>query len=163
MKFFKRIQTFLLATIMAVMSIGSTTAFAAEKPIEAKTAFNSVIETDAENTTERSALVTLVHQNFKISGSHTGSSRSYGYSYITFTCLFRDQNGNQLPNGSTILAVRLYDATTGQKVNEWQGSNGVVMSQSIAINTSHRYYFQYVVAYGTANLSLEMLIQGVNI
>lgn len=149
---FKRIQAFLLAAVMAVMTFGTTTAFAAE-PSAVATIITDVAPADL-------GYQTIVHQTFNMSGSHTGSARSYsGYNPISFICLFRNQNGTNITNG-TILAVRLYDATTGAKVYEWQGSNGHVMSESIYIDQSHRYYFQYVVAYGTPNLTIEMHIGG---
>lgn len=159
MKFLKRIQALTLAVVMTAMTFGTTTAFAAEKS-DVESNIIDEISSGNEAVTRDSYLQTVVHQTFNMSYEHTGSTRSYSsYSYISFITLFRKQNGSALTDG-TILAVRLFDATTGQKVNEWQSSSGNIVSGPIAINKSHRYYFQYCVAYGTPNLQIEMLIQG---
>ena len=73
--------------------------------------------------------------------------------------LFRSaQDGSKLTDG-TILAIRLYDATTGQKVNEWQDSSGHAYVRAFNIDRTHSYYFQYCVAYGTPNLKIHMKIE----
>lgn len=160
MKKFKRFHALLLAIIMVLMCFGTTTAFAAESTREELVSAGTISVENAnanEYSVAPAALETVLHQTFNISGAHTGSTRTYNYDQISFICTFKDRNGNDLSDG-TILAVRLYDATTGTKVNEWQGSNGVVMTQLFSIDKTHRYYFQYLVAYGTTNLSLDMLI-----
>lgn len=145
MKKGKRFYSLLLAVVMAIMCFGTTTAFAA---------------TPQEETTvePRAALTTLVDQTFNMSGSHTGSTRMYNVSNMSFVCSFTDQNGNLL-DSNTILAIRLYDATTGQLVREWQGSRSTVLSQTFYPNPNHSYYFQYIVAHGVTNLRVHMVIQ----
>ena len=149
MKKFKRILSLFFAVFMAVMTVGATTAFAAETNVKADYMDNSV---------SPAATTTIVNQTFNISGSHTGSVRTYNCNGIGFTCTFKDQNGNPLTDGS-ILAVRLY-TRSGQLVKEWQGSNGMIVVASPSINLTYggRYYFQYIVAYGTPNMRINMNI-----
>lgn len=150
MKTFKRIQAMFLAVVMAVMTIGATTAFAAESSVHTELSSQAV---------SPASIVTIVNQSFDMTGSHRGATRTYNYSGIGFTCQFTDQNGKQLSDG-TILAVRLYNASTGELVREWQSSNGaiIVASPTLSINKGGRYYFQYMVAYGTQNLNIRMHI-----
>lgn len=149
MRKFKRIQAMFLAVILAVMSIGTTTTFAAE---------NTMSTNYAEETVSPASLTTIVNQTFNINGYHTGSTRTYNYDGIGFNCTFKDQNGNALTDGS-ILAVRLY-TSSGQLVKEWQSSNGmiVVASPTLKLTNGNRYYFQYLVAYGTQNMQINMHI-----
>lgn len=160
MKLFKRIQSLMLATIMMVMASGTTTAFAAENAPENAvwTATESSEVSDA-NTAARAGLVTLVNDTFNMSGTHRGASRTYNYNAIAFDCSIRDQNGNYLPNGSTILAIRLYDDTNGA-MKEWQTSSNGLVVMSWPITRGHRYHFEYLVAYGTQNLRINMKIYG---
>lgn len=156
----KRFYALLLAVIMAIMSIGTTTAFAAETTREEFISIETVsVENvnDDESGVMPAVLETVLHQTFSISGVHTGSTRTYNLDQISFICTFKDSNNQTLTDG-TILAIRLYDATTNTLVQEWQDSDGDIVTQMFSINRSHRYYFQYLVAYGTQNLNLEMLI-----
>lgn len=139
-----------LAIVMAVMTFGATTAFAAE---------NTVQEVHSTQTAVPMALTNIVKQSFNMTGSHTGSTRTYNYSGIGFTCQFTDQNGNKLNDG-TILAVRMYNANTGELVREWQSSSGMIIvpSPTLKVNRGGRYYFQYLVAYGTQSLRINMSI-----
>lgn len=161
MKNFKRIQAMFLAVIMAVMTIGSTTAFAAESASNGSTWVTTdefeIVGNTVSNVSENSNMITLVNQSFPMSGVHTGSTRTYNYYTLGFICNFTDQNGN-IPSDGTILAVRLYNASTNTFVKEWQGSNGCVLGRTIPITYGNRYYFQYLVAYGTNNLKVDMLI-----
>lgn len=157
MKTFKRIQAMFLTVIMAIMTIGTTTAFAAEPQNE------DIVWVEGEEFTVGSdseitprALTTIVNQKFNISGEHTGSTRTYNYYNVGVICSFKDRNGN-IPSDGTILSIQLYNAA-GQKVHEWQGSNGVVLGQTVPITYGGRYFFKYAVAYGTRDLNLEVLI-----
>lgn len=153
MKLFKQIQALMLAVIMAVMTIGSTTAFAAETTNEEVLVPESTSVTTMEN---RSGLTTLVNQSFSMSGTHTGSTRTYNRNNLGVICSFTDMNGNT-PADGTILSIQLYDAS-GNFVTEWQGSNGSVLGPTVPITYGGRYYFRYAVAYGTQNLKLHVLI-----
>lgn len=155
MKIFKRIQALALAAIMAVMTLGAVPASAAEisDPEDAIIVANS-----NESVIMPRASATLVDQTFNMSYEHTGSARRYDYDSIWFDCVFTKQDGSALTDG-TILAIRLYDATTRKKVTEWQDSSGRAYVRAFSIDRTHRYYFQYCVAYGTPNLKIHMKIQ----
>lgn len=154
MRLFKRIQALALAAIMAVMTIGTVPAFAAE----ISEPDGAIMVTCDESGIVPYASATLVDQTFNMSYEHTGSTRRYNYDSIWFDCVFTKQDGSALTD-RTILAVRLYDATTGTKVNEWQDSSGRCYVRAFPIDRTHRYYFQYCVAYGTPNLKIHMKIQ----
>lgn len=153
MKLFKRIPSFILAVVMALTVVGTNTAFAAE--IDQ----NTTITEASSTATTRSGLVLLVDNTFNMSGTHVGASRTYNYNAIAFDCQVRDKNGNYLPNGSTILAVRLYDDTNGA-MKEWQTSSDGLVVISWPITSGHRYHFEYLVAYGTQDLKITMKIYG---
>lgn len=153
MKLFKRLQALSLAIVMAIMTMGTTTAFAAE-PTTENAAW--VDAKDIEVTATYKTTI-IADDTFNISGSHTGSTRTYNYNNMGFNFYFYDQNGNPLPNGSTILAVRRYDDTNGD-VKEWQSSNGSIICGLSPISYGHRYHFQYLVAYGTPNVRIRMQI-----
>ncbi len=140
MKLFRRINSLVLAVVMAVMLFGATTAFAAE---------NSAVPYSTQ----------ILNQTFNMTGTHVGSSRTYNYNSITFNCYFCNQNGSVLPTNGAVLAVRLYDDTTNSFVNEWQGNNGVVRGTQ-SITYGHKYHFEYLVAYGTQSLKINMVISG---
>lgn len=155
MKLFKRMQALALAAIMATMTFETIPAFAAEIS-ESEDAI--IIANSNESGIMPCATATLVDQTFNMSVVHTGSTRRYNYNSIWFDCVFTNQDGSALTDG-TILAIRLYDATTGQKVTEWQDSSGRCYVNAFSIDSTHSYYFQYVVAYGTPNLRIHMKIQ----
>lgn len=157
MKLFKRIQALILATVMMIISSGTTTAFAAENATWVNT---ENVEVEHNTTTSTSSgLVLLVNDTFNMSGTHIGARRTYNYNAIAFDCTIRDQNGNALPNGSTILAIRLHDDTDGA-VKEWQTSSGGLVVLSHPITKGHQFHFEYLVAYGTQNLKITMKIYG---
>ncbi len=154
MKFFKRIQALALAVIMTAMTMGTVPVFAAEISEPEDTI---VVNCD-ESGIVPYASTTLVNQTFNMSYEHTGATRRYNYNSIWFDYVFTAQDGSKLTDG-TILAIRLYDATTGQKVNEWQDSSGHAYVRAFNIDRTHSYYFQYCVAYGTPNLKIHMKIE----
>ena len=91
MKTFKRIKAMFLMIIMAVITIGTTTAFAAEPKNE---------------------------DTVWIDGSAAGNPFVCRSNFMTAEINFTPSNG------SVILAVRLIDQTTNQRINEWQNSDG---------------------------------------
>ncbi len=153
MKFFKHTQAVVLAIAIAIMTINPTTAFAAEKSIE-----SDVISATSNSYGIEPAFISIIlDQTFNMSGTHTGSTRTYNYNSIGIACSFTDQNGNAITDG-TILAIQMYDASTNQKIHEWQGSNGTVTAPSFRITYGGRYYFKYLVAYGSQNLRVHMML-----
>lgn len=158
MKVLKKIQALILVAIIAIMSFG-TTAFAAEvSPKNSVTERFSCTEEipDDVNSIQPRILTTIVDQSFTMSSVHTGSTRTYNYNNLGAICTFTDMNGN-IPADGTILAIRLYDSNNNL-VKEWQGNGGNVICNTVGINYGGRYYFKYLVAYGTQNLKLHMLI-----
>lgn len=152
MKVLKKIQALTLVAIIAIMSFG-TTAFATE--VSPKNSVTEEISDDGNNIQPR-ILTTIVDQSFTMSSVHTGSTRTYNYNNLGAICTFTDMNGN-IPADGTILAIRLYDSNNNL-VKEWQGNGGNVICNTVGINYGGRYYFKYLVAYGTQNLKLHMLI-----
>lgn len=152
MKLFKRINALTLALVMAVMLFGTSTVFAAE---------NTGNYTFSKNTDIQATPYSnkLIDQTFNMTGTHVGSTRTYNCNSISFQCYFFNQNGTTLPANGAVLAVRLYDDTTGAFVNEWQ-SNNIVVTGSQSISYGHRYHFEYLVAYGTQSLKINMKIYG---
>lgn len=152
MKVLKKIQALTLVAIIAIMSFG-TTAFATE--VSPKNSVTEEISDDGNNIQPR-ILTTIVDQSFTMSSVHTGSTRTYNYNNLGAICTFTDMNGN-IPADGTILAIRLYDSNNNL-VKEWQGNGGNVICNTVGINYGGRYYFKYLVAYGTQNLKVHMLI-----
>ena len=152
MKVLKKIQALTLVAIIAIMSFG-TTAFATE--VSPKNSVTEEISDDGNNIQPR-ILTTIVDQSFTMSSVHTGSTRTYNYNNLGAICTFTDMNGN-IPADGTILAIRLYDSNNNL-VKEWQGNGGNLICNTVGINYGGRYYFKYLVAYGTQNLKVHMLI-----
>ena len=152
MKVLKKIQALTLVAIIAIMTFG-TTPFATEVP--PKNPVTEEISDDGNNIQPR-ILTTIVDQSFTMSSVHTGSTRTYNYNNLGAICTFTDMNGN-IPADGTILAIRLYDSNNNL-VKEWQGNGGNVICNTVGINYGGRYYFKYLVAYGTQNLKVHMLI-----
>lgn len=165
MKNFKRIQAMFLAVIMAVMTFGTNTAFAAENV----PADNNVIQAsdvdyqgDIVSTSEDSTPI-LRDSIFYISkddglvvnGGARGKDFGVHVNKIKFQVAFYDYtNGkkSQIAAGSVILAVRLYDNTAGNVlVQEWQSSTGGV-GQTVDVTADHTYHFEYLIAYGSKPL-----------
>lgn len=153
MKTFKRITSTFLAIIMSFMLLGTNTVFAAEINTADNVNYNN-----SSNTTilPKSTSTLIANDTFYMSGSHTGATRTYNYTSMRFSCYVFDQNGKFT---NTVLAVRLYDDTTGEML-EWQTDS--TLGQTIPITYGHRYHFQYVVAYGTSDLKIIMSIYGIN-
>lgn len=146
MKNFKRIQAMFLAIIMAVMTIGATTAFAAEN-----TSMENVHENEknlvASGTYD--ALITTDRRSITTSKSAAGSSFICLTGTIKFNATFNQVDGN------TILAVRLYQVASGGNIllREWQSSNGSIRD-SISVSPNGTYIFEYLLARGTKTVSV---------
>lgn len=151
MKNIKRFAALFLAVVMAVMTIGSTTAFAAEAPSEDGWIDCGYIETSSTNR------YTITNDTFNMSGSHMGGIRTYNYNYVGFDLMAFPQSGGYLTN--TVIVIRLYDATTKQVVKEWQ-CNETYNENGYPITYGHRYQFQYFIAYGTQDIKINMGIFG---
>ncbi len=141
MKTFKRIQVLFLAVIMAVMTFGATTAFAAEDT-------DNIINV----TSTQSGLPQLVDDSSIVLSNSTPSVA--GKSFVATTPKLWFGVGFTPTNGSVIVAVRLHDKTTNQVVQEWQSSNGAV-NATISVTPGHTYIFEYLRAYGTQNVKLH--------
>lgn len=140
MKLFKQISSLILALAMSFAV--STTAFAADT-------------TDIKNNTEISALNTI-DQTFYMISEHTGATRQYNASSISYTAVITDANGNPVNN---IISIKLYQSN-GQLIHEDQmWANGNPFSASIPITYGNSYYFKYALAYGTpTSLKVHMRI-----
>lgn len=161
MKIFKRIQIMILALVMCLGTVGGTTAFAAEIPEETVETLEFEI-TPNENNGEISLMATSnVDDTFNVYLSHTGSSRTYSGRYIRYSIEITDTNGNAVDN---ILAVRLYDSTGSLKSEGQFWANGSLnIIQDIPVSSGRSYYFQYLLAYGTARtLRVHMEISSYN-
>lgn len=151
MKFINRLITSIMSFLLLFTIINTTTVQAAE------TRDSMFIQTN-EISQARSSIL-LVDDTFNISGSHRGASRTYNYNTISFECSITDQNGNAIPSGSTILAVRLYDDTDGA-MKEWQTSTNKIVITLHPISNGHQFHFEYLIAYGTSNVRVHMQIYG---
>ena len=156
MKIFRRFQVIALAVVMAVMTLGTTTAFAAENTTEDAV---WVKVDDVEITSPNSDVFAdlIADDTWNINGTHTGVTRKYNYSYLDFGLWMYAQDGSSLPSGSTILAIRLYDDTSGG-YREWQTSSEYIFKSTVELTYGHKYHFEYLVAYGTPALKLHMQI-----
>lgn len=162
MSIFKRVSTFALTLAMvftAVLGIGATTAFAAEVTPEEQEVVESITVSEEVSVSPR-VTGAIADDTFNISGYHRGGSRVYNCNYVWIFCHYTNTDGSSLPNGSTILAVRLYDDTTGAFVGEWQSSSGLISQANISVVPGHRYHWEYIVAYGTQNLRLRCQLTG---
>lgn len=134
MKTFKRIQVMLLAVIMAVMTIGTTTAFAAER--------NTVVSN-------------LFKEGYNITTTHSSAGQTFDIPENASEVLFEARYSNS----NTVVAVRLHDQTTGE-VREWQTTNGRLDIYA-SVTQGHRYIFEYLVAYGTGTVYVSNTVYAV--
>ncbi len=134
MKNFKRIQAMFFAIIMAVMTIGATTVFAAERTDVARQLFT---------------------EGYNISTTSPAAGQSFelpsNASQIFFQVRYSSSN--------TIIAVRLHDQTTGE-VKEWQTSTGRLDEYTDA-TAGHRYIFEYLVASGSGTIHVSNTVYAV--
>lgn len=148
MKIIKRFTALLLAAVLGISTF-NVSAFAA--PLQ-ETTEDEVTLFDASGTPK-------IDQSFNFVTTHTGSVRTYNSNTISYRIWFWKGDGSTLTDG-TILAVRLY-TESGVLVQEnqfGQSSNGYGVVNDIPITYGGRYYFQYVVAYGTPSLRVWMRI-----
>lgn len=150
MRVFKQIISMAMVPIMLFLLMSSMPAFAAESTP------NDAIQEKQINSTQTTRTL-IANDTFMMSGSHRGATRTYNYNQMEFSLLMLDQNHHFTSN--TVLAVRLYDDTSGD-VREWQ--TNAALRETISITYGHRYHFEYIVAYGTTNLEITMVIYGVN-
>lgn len=149
----KRFTAILLALIMCI-STSNATVFA--KEIEKKSVLAEQNENELKVNTDGVMMMANIDDTFNIHGFHRGSTRSYYQNSLSFNITMTNQSGQVLTDG-TILAIRLVDASTGY-TREWQTSSYGYSVNNIPITYGGRYYFEYVVAYGTQNLKLRMRI-----
>lgn len=151
MKTFKRIQAMFLTVIMAIMTIGTTTAFAAEPQNEDIIWVEGeefTVGSDSE-ITPRAYINWLVNnETFTIQSSTAGNPFVCRSNFMTAEINFTPSNG------SVILAVRLIDQTTNQRINEWQDSDGH-MTFNQNVTPGHTYIFEYLKAYGNQPITLR--------
>lgn len=147
MKNFKRIQAMFLAVIMAVMTIGTTTAFAAEG-LSMKNVSNQEENIITSGTYD--ALIT------KDTCSITTSKSAAGKSFICLTGTIKFNATFNQVDGNTILAVRLYQVTSGgnRLLKEWQSSSGSIRD-SINVSSNGTYIFEYLLARGNKTVSVS--------
>lgn len=157
MKNFKRFSSLMLVAIMMICSV-STTAFAAEN--------NTLSESDTvmefEITPEmvsRAAAVTPgnpVDNTFNVTGSHTGSRRTYYGNTLRYKITVTDTNGNPVGN---ILSVQLYNSSNGLINENQMWADGASYTYNISISYGSEYYFKYALAYGDMRtLRIRMVI-----
>lgn len=160
MKTFKRIQALVLAAIMAVMTFGTTTAFAAE-PMEENTMVVTAeeatfVEEENNQVSPAGLFPDKYSDNFYCGGGVRGNNFKAEDDNLSFTVTYWDaESGQILPNGVVILAVRLYDNTAGNVLaQEWQGSNGYVYG-GWNVTPGHTYHFEYLIAYGNRGIYIN--------
>lgn len=146
MKTLKRIYTMLLAVAMSVMSVGAMTAFAAENVDSANVTIAS------ENADTGIAPASTNH--FIRTDNRSFSSSAVGGSFTCLSGVIKFSGTFTPSNGSTILAVRLHNLSTGQLVREWQSSNGRI-GDTISVPAGMVYQFEYLRAYGTQQVSVS--------
>ena len=143
MKKFKRIQALLLALVMALMTFGTTTAFAA-----------TAVETEAVQPRVIRAIQILKES----SGGITTSRSAAGQAFTSTSNELQFEASYSASN--TIVAIRLHDQTTGSIVDEWQSSNGSFL-HNVNVTKGHRYIFEYLVAYGSGTVYVTNTVYAV--
>lgn len=144
MKTLKKFYAMLLAVTMSVMSVGTMTAFAAEKVDTSNVTIESV-KADTGIAPQADHLMKTDNRSF--TSSAVGGEVYCISGVIKFSGTFTPNNG------STILAVRLHNLTTGQLVREWQSSNGS-FGDTINVPRNNVYQFEYLRAYGSQRVSV---------
>lgn len=143
MKKFKRIQALFLALVMALMTFGTTTAFAA-----------TAVETEAVQ--PRTIRAFEILKDF--SGGITTSRSAAGQAFTSTSNELLFEASYSASN--TIVAVRLHDQTTGSVVGEWQTSTGYV-DDYVNVTKGHTYIFEYLVAYGSGTVYVSNTVYAV--
>lgn len=143
MKKFKRIQALFLTLVMALMTFGTTTAFAA-----------TAVETEAVQPRTTRAIEILEDY----SGGITTSRSAAGQAFTSTSNELRFEINYSATN--TIVAVRLHDQTTGSVVGEWQDSSGDFYKH-VQVTKGHTYIFEYLVAYGSGTVYVTNTVYAV--
>lgn len=159
MKTFKHFSSLMLVAIMMICSV-NITAFAAENNTLPKS--DTVIEFEitpeiASNSGEVAVATTvLANDTFNVTGTHTGSTRTYYGNTFNYHITITDTNGNPVGN---ILSVQLYNSSNSQ-VDEkqfWADGKTYVCGYNIPYGSA--YYFKYALAYGDMRtLKIHMVI-----
>ena len=136
MKNFKRIQSMFLAVIMAVVTFGSSTAFAA-----GNTSPTEMLNTESITTYE--TLIQSENRTISTTSSAAGSTFMPGALQIRFVATFAS-------GSNRIVAIRLHQYLLGNDVvvKEWQSSNGTI-SDTINVVINAGYCFEYLLASGS--------------
>lgn len=136
MKNFKRIQSMFLAVIMAVVTFGSSTAFAA-----GNTSPTEMLNTESITTYE--TLIQSENRTISTTNSAAGSTFMPGALQIRFVATFAS-------GSNRIVAIRLHQYLLGNDVvvKEWQSSNGTI-SDTINVVINAGYCFEYLLASGS--------------
>ena len=100
---------------------------------------------------------TLVDQSWNFTGSHTGSTRSYGYSTIGYKVEITASNGTKV---SDRISIELHDTNNGDvQYFTAYGDGALYGENNIAITSSHSYYFYYKnVSSSTRTMKIHMVI-----
>lgn len=177
MKLFKRINALTLTVIMVVMLLGTSTAFAAE-PVAEGTVFAEPQVIDVVENEDGSREITLeftpsaeqtdigispyssvfLDQTFSMTGSHTGSTRTYNANSVQLSVYMTKTNGERLTDG-TVLEVRFKEASTNTPIHAFQTSSYNTTTGFFPITYGGRYYMQYVIAYGTQSVRIRMVVR----
>lgn len=154
MKNFKRIQAMFLAVIMAVMTLGSTTAFAAE----------SITHNDIPIASENNEGISpcfydtdYIGTDRSIKTSPTASAAGYAFYSKSNEIKFSLETAGYY----NVLAIRLHDITNGDiVVKEWQISKQS-METWFGVTKDHKYIFEYLVASGSGDVYVTNTIYAV--
>lgn len=172
MKLFKRINSLTLAVIMVVMLFGTSTAYAAEQ-VTAEPQIISVVENEDGSkeitleitpSSEQSDIdispysTVFLDQTFSITGTYTGSTRTYNANSVQLSVYMTKTNGERLTDG-TILDVRFKNASTKADAKAFQTSSYSTTTEFFPITYGGRYYMQYAIAYGTQSVKLRVVIR----
>lgn len=149
-----------LATIMCICTLGTTVLAADEKV--------STTEYDFEVTPDmvENGVVTLstaaVDNTFNVTGSHTGSTRTYRGNTLRYQITITDTNGRAVDN---IMAVRLYKSN-GTQIHLWNSvMNGITQTFSFTKTLNNTYIIWTKASNYTkvASLSDNLCSDGINV
>ena len=167
MKNFKRFQALVLTFVIIMSTFGATTAFAAEATPTGDTTAVTAEDASLQNVSAISAASETIHpmsvnerlltsdiQTITLTSSVAGHTFWTVYGKIHFRCEFTTPGGN-------IVAVRLRNYTANGRIEkEWQSSNGKI-EDTVNIDPSMLYQFEYLVAYGSGTVSFKNWIYSV--
>lgn len=145
MKTFKRIQAMFLATVIGIMTFGTTTAFAAESTEHDNNQLMSKA-IDNEISPRWDSLQYTDKVSITTTKSAAGTTFSTPVSQIKFDASFKS---------GVIVAIRLHDVTFGgnRVVHEWQSSNGSI-KDTVNVGAGGTYIFEYLLASGAGTVNV---------